>query len=155
MKRATLALLLSLAATQAHAQFSMPTLPSSPMTPSLPAMPSAPSASIPSASSLPSIPSLSSMPSLSSVSPSNLAGVLKYCVENHYLSGSDAGTAQTDESSLTSQDNISPSDPSYDSGSDGELNAGGQGYNLGGQSAQSGVTQQICNQALSHAQSLL
>ncbi len=153
MKPAILvAAILFLAATQAHAQFSMPTLPSSPMTPSLPALPSAPSASIPSASSLPS---LSSMPSLSSVSPSNLAGVLKYCVQNHYLSGSDAQTAQSDQSSLLSQDNISPADQNYDSGSDGELNAGGQGYNLGGQTAQSGVTQQICDQALSHAQSLL
>jgi hypothetical protein len=95
------------------------------------------------------------MPSLSSVSPGNLAGVLKYCVQNHYLSGSDAQSAQTDQSSLLSQDNISPADPSYDSGSDGELNAGGQGYNLGGDGAQSDVTQQVCDQALSHAQSLL
>jgi hypothetical protein len=154
MKPASLIALTALAlcaCNAARAQFSNPM--GSMSMPSLPTAPSAPS--IPSASSLPSIPSLSSMPSLSSVSPSNLAGVLKYCVENHYLSGSDAGAAQTDQSSLLSQDNISPSDPNYDSGSEGELNTGGQGYNLGGQSAQSGVTQQICNQALSHAQSLL
>jgi hypothetical protein len=144
------AIFLLLAVPKAHAQFSMPSLPSAPSMPSAPSVPS-----IPSASSLPSIPSLSSMPSLSSVSPGNLAGVLKYCVQNHFLSGSDAQTAQSDQSALLSQDNISPSDQNYDSGSDGELNTGGQGYNLGGQTAQSGVTQQVCNQALTHAQSLL
>jgi hypothetical protein len=154
MKPASLIALTALAlcaATTARAQFSNPM--GSMSMPSLPSAPSAPS--IPSASSLPSIPSLSSMPSLSAVSPSNLAGVLKYCVQNHYLSGSDAQTAQTDQSSLLSQDNISSSDPNYDSGSDGELNAGGQGYNLGGDGEQSEVTQQVCDQALSHAQSLL
>lgn len=144
----------------ARAQFSNPLgSMSAPSMPSVQApsisMPSLSAPSIPSASSLPSIPSLSSMPSLSSASPSNIAGLLKYCVENNYLSGNDATAAQSDESSLVSQDNVSDSDPGYASGSDGELNAGGQAYNVGGDSGQSEVTQQVCSQVLSHAQSLL
>jgi hypothetical protein len=95
------------------------------------------------------------MPSLSAASPGNIAGLLKYCVENNYLSGNDATAAQSDESSLVSQDNVSNTDPGYASGSDGELNAGGQAYNVGGDGAQSEVTQQVCSQVLSHAQSLL
>ncbi len=138
------------ATTPAYAQFSNP-LGSM----SAPSLPSLSSPSIPSASSLPSIPSLSSLPSLSSASPSNIAGLLKYCVQNNYLSGSDASAAQSDESSLVSQDNVSNSDPGYASGSDGELNAGGQAYNVAGSGAQSEVTQQVCSQVLSHAKSML
>ncbi len=76
-------------------------------------------------------------------------------MEKNYLSGNDASAAQSDESSLVAQDNVSESDPGYASGSDGELNAGGQAYNVGGDGAQSEVTQQVCSQVLSHAQSLL
>ena len=148
------AVMLALDAIPARAQFSNPMGGGMSM-PSMPSLqaPSAPS--IPSASSLPAIPSLSSMPSLSSASPGNIAGLLKYCVQNNYLSGSDASAAQSDEGALVSQDNESNSDSGYASGSDGELNAGGQGYNLGGNGAQSEVTQQVCNQVLSHAKSLL
>jgi hypothetical protein len=95
------------------------------------------------------------MPSLSSASPGNIAGLLKYCVENNDLSGKNAAAAQTDASALVSQDNVTNSDSGYAAGSDGELNAGGQGYNLGGNGAQSEVTQQVCNQVLNHAQSML
>ncbi len=157
MKIATLTALAGLAAltlaSPARAQFSNPM--GSMSAPSMPSL-SAPSMpSIPSASSLPSIPSLSSLPSLSSASPGNIAGLLKYCVQNNYLSGSDASAAQSDESSLVSQDNVSSSDAGYAAGSDGELNAGGQAYNVAGSGGQSEVTQQVCSQVLSHAKSLL
>ncbi len=153
---ATMALAASallLAAQPARAQFSNPMGGMS--MPSMPSMQAPAAPSIPSASSLPSIPSLSSMPSLSSASPGNIAGLLKYCVQNNYLSGGNAAAAQSDESALVNQDNVSNSDPGYGAGSDGELNAGGQGYNLGGNGAQSEVTQQVCSQVLTHAQSML
>jgi len=95
------------------------------------------------------------MPSLSSASPGNIAGLLKYCVQNNDLSGGDASAAQSDASALAAQNNVSNSDAGYAAGSGGMLNAGGQAYNLGSGGARSEVTQQICSQVLSHAKSLL
>jgi hypothetical protein len=143
MKKALLAASLIALATPAYAQFSMPTLPSAPSVPSL------------SAPSLPSIPSLSDLPSLSSASPGNIAGLLQYCLQNNDLSGDSATSVPSMQSQLLGQANETTASPDYSSGSSGVLDAGNQAYSLANGGAQSAVTQQICNQALSRAKSML
>lgn len=145
MKSLTVLAVVALAAfaAPAYAQFSNPLGSLS--------APSVPSVSAP---SVPSISSLTSLPSLGSASESNVAGLLEYCVKNNVLSGSDASTAQSDSSALLSQSNTSTSDPGYTSGSSGVLNTGSQAYSLAG-GGTSGIEQQVCNEALSHAKSML
>ncbi|MDE8345431.1 MAG: DUF2501 domain-containing protein [Acidocella sp.] len=101
-----------------------------------------------------------SMPSLGAASPTNLAGVLQYCVQNNDLGGGTAGAAETAKQSLldkfTGASSSPSSNPSYASGSQGLLSTGnGQSMSLGGGGLKAALTQKICAQVLKHAQSLL
>lgn len=106
-----------------------------------------------------------SMPSLGSASPTNLAGVLQYCVQNNYLGGAanssdSAASASSVKQSLLSKFTGSSSDPAsnsgFTSGSNGVLDTGGgNSMSLGGSGLKQQMTQKICGQVLQHAQSLL
>ncbi len=101
-----------------------------------------------------------SIPSLGSTTPTNLAGVLQYCVQNNYLGGASASSASSVKDSLLSKFTGSSSDPSsntgFTSGSNGILNTGnGQSTTLGGTGLKAQLTQKLCGQVLKHGQSLL
>ena len=106
-----------------------------------------------------------SMPELNSANPTNLAGVLQFCVQNNYLgsttNGNDsAASASSVKQSLLSKFTGSSSDPTsnsdFTSGSNGVLDTGGgNSMSLGGSGVKAQVTQKICGQVLQHAQSLL
>ena len=95
------------------------------------------------------------LPAVDQASPSNLAGVLQFCVTNNYLGGGDAqsmggsvlgkltGSGQTSDASA------------FKAGSGGLLETGGgQTFGLGG-GIKEQVTEQVCDLVLKHAQSLL
>jgi hypothetical protein len=117
-----------------------------------------------SGSSMPgmSMPSMggTSLPSLSSASPTNVAGLLQYCVQNNYLGGGSADAATSAKDSLLSKFTGSSADPTsnagFTSGSNGVLDTGnGHSTTLGGSGIKAQLTQKICDQVLSHAKSLL
>jgi hypothetical protein len=100
------------------------------------------------------------LPSVGSASPTNLAGVLQYCMQNNYLGGADAATSGSVQSGLLSKFTGSSSPPANDSafsaGSAGELSMGnGQSYALGGSGIKAQMTQKVCDQVLKHSQSML
>ena len=82
----------------------------------------------------------------------NVAGLLKYCIENNYL----GGNAKSVQSTLMGKLGNNPaSNPGYASGLIGILDAGnGQTMNLGGGATQS-LSQQICTRVLAQAKSFL
>ena len=97
----------------------------------------------------------SAIPSVNQASPSNLAGVLQYCMKNNYLS---SGSASSVESSLLSKSTGSSNthDSSFTSGSNGILQGGsGQNFSLGGGGIKQQITQKVCDMALQHGSSLL
>lgn len=101
-----------------------------------------------------------SLPSVSSASPTNLAGLLQYCVQNNYLSGGSADAASSAKESLLSKFTGSSSDPTsntgFTSGNNGVLDTGnGQSTTLGGTGIKAQITQKVCSEVLSHAKSML
>jgi hypothetical protein len=101
-----------------------------------------------------------SLPSVSSASPTNLAGLLQYCVQNNYLSGGSADAASSAKESLLSKFTGSSSDPTsntdFTSGNSGVLDTGnGQSTTLGGTGVKGQITQKVCSEVLSHAKSML
>jgi hypothetical protein len=102
----------------------------------------------------------SALPSVSSASPTNLAGILQYCVQNNDLGGASATSAASVKDSLlskfTGSSSTPSSDPAYTSGSDGQLQTGsGQTSSLGGSGLKGEATKQVCSMVLSHAKSLI
>ncbi len=96
------------------------------------------------------------MPSLSAAPPSNVAGLLQYCIQNNYLGGVSASSASSVRQSLLSKYTGSASDSGYASGSNGMLDTGnGNSFSLGGTGLKAQLTQKICAQVLQHAQSML
>lgn len=95
------------------------------------------------------------IPSVSQADPSNIAGLLQYCVQNNYLSGATAGTT---ESSLLAKVPGAQQSPDYTSGSQGLLQTGGgKSFNLGSLTGdmKSQIADKVCDEVLKHAQSLL
>ncbi len=93
------------------------------------------------------------IPSVTQASPGNLAGVLQYCVQNNYLGG---GAASSVEDSLLRTVTGGGSNSSFQAGSGGLLETGnGQNFGLGGGGLKQEIVQQVCNQVLAHAKSLL
>jgi len=100
------------------------------------------------------------VPSVGSASPTNLAGVLQYCVQNNYLGGASASSATSAKASLlskfTGSSTAPSSDSGYSAGSNGLLDTGnGQTTSLGGSGLKAQMTQKVCGMVLSHAQSML
>lgn len=95
------------------------------------------------------------LPSVNQASPSNIAGVLQYCIQNNYLSG---GSASSVKNSLVSKlgSGGSTSNSGFKAGSSGMLESGsGQGYSLGGGGIKQEATKKVCDLVLQHAKSLL
>jgi len=94
------------------------------------------------------------VPSVNQASPSNIAGVLQYCVKNNYVSD---GSATSVKDSLVSKVTVpgrSP-DSQFREGSNGVLDTrNGSNFSLGG-GIKEQVTKKVCDFALSHAKSLL
>ncbi len=92
------------------------------------------------------------LPSVTQAGPSNLAGILQYCVQNNLLNGNAAGPVG---SSLLTQGG-STADSLYQSGVNGLLQTGqGQSFDLGGSGMIADLKLQLCNLVLQHARSLL
>lgn len=95
------------------------------------------------------------LPSVEQASPSNLAGVLQYCVENKYLGSGDASTGSSVLGKLTGSGQAKE-DSGFMAGSKGLLDTGGgENFGLGGEGLKAKVTEQVCDLVLEHAQSLL
>ena len=93
------------------------------------------------------------IPSVTRASPGNLAGVLQYCVQNNYLGGEAASSVKD---SLLRRVTGGGSNSSFQAGSGGLLETGnGQNFGLGGGGLKQEIVQQMCNQVLAHAKSLL
>jgi len=90
-----------------------------------------------------------SLPSVSQASPSNLAGVLQYCVKNNML----GGDASSVSSSLVSK--TGGQDSAFQSGSQGNLSTGGDTYSLAGAGMKEQIAQKVCGLVLDRAKSLL
>lgn len=102
------------------------------------------------------------VPSVGAASPTNLAGLLQYCVQNNYLGGAtDSGSApasvqQSLLSKFTGSATPPANDSGYSAGASGDLSTGnGQNVALGGTGLKAQITQRVCAQVLSHAKSML
>jgi hypothetical protein len=94
------------------------------------------------------------LPSVEQASPSNLVGVLQYCVKNKYLGGGDASMGSSVLGKLTGTGQTKDAS-AFKAGSGGLLETGGgQSFGLGG-GIKEKVTEQVCDLVLKHAQSLL
>lgn len=95
------------------------------------------------------------LPSVEQASPSNLSGVLEYCIKNKYLGGGDASAGSSVLGKLTGSGQAKK-DSSFMAGSRGMLDTGGgESFGLGGSGIQGKITDQVCDMVLKHAQSLL
>ena len=95
------------------------------------------------------------LPSVEQASPSNLTGVLEYCLKNEYLGGGSAAAGSSLLGKLTGSGKASDAG-AYKAGSGGMLETGGGDMlSLGGSGIQEKVTEQVCDLVLEHAQSLL
>ena len=98
------------------------------------------------------------LPSVDQASPSNVAGVLQFCIKNNYLSG---GGARSVGSSLLSKVGGGHGDSGFASGASGALQTGhGSTFDLaggggGGGGLKAQATHKVCDLVLQHAKSLL
>jgi Protein of unknown function (DUF2501) len=93
--------------------------------------------------------------SVGSASTSNIAGVLKYCVQNNFVSG---GSASSVKDALVNKVTGSggASSSQFAEGSQGILQAGGgQNVQLGGSSLKQQLTERVCSEVLKRAKTLL
>ncbi len=92
------------------------------------------------------------LPSVDKASPTNLAGLIQYCIQNNYLGG---GAASVKDSLLGKAPGAA-SDSQFKAGSNGLLQTGqGQNFGLGGGGLKAQITQKVCDLVLQHAKSLL
>jgi hypothetical protein len=99
------------------------------------------------------------LPSLSSAPPTNIAGLLQYCVKNDALGGN-AAEGTSVQQSLLQKATGSSADPtdnsSFTSGASGLVDTGnGKTMNLNGSGVPASLTDKLCGEVLSHAKSLL
>jgi Protein of unknown function (DUF2501) len=96
------------------------------------------------------------MPSMGQAAPSNVAGVLQYCIKNKYLGGGGASSVKDSLMSKVTGSGKGTNDSGFQEGSRGMLQTGnGQSYGLGGGGIKDQITQKVCDQVLQHAKSLL
>lgn len=94
------------------------------------------------------------VPSVEQASPSNITGVLQYCVQNKFLGGNAEAKGSSVLGKLTGSGKASD-ESAFKAGSDGVLQTGnGQSFSLGG-GIKEQVTRQVCDKVLEYAQSLL
>ncbi|WP_182355660.1 YjjA family protein [Komagataeibacter europaeus] len=95
------------------------------------------------------------VPSVSSLAPSNVTGLLSYCVENNYLKGNSPTTLL---SSLKQKAGLDTSSSQYSNGQNGILDTGnGNTFSLSSLSGnlKQKVTTKVCNAVLKQGKSLL
>ena len=96
------------------------------------------------------------LPAVDQASPSNLAGVLQYCVQHKYLGGGDAKAVGQSLLGKAGGPGAAANDPGFKAGSGGLLDiGGGETFGLGGDGLQAKLTDQVCDLVLQHAKSLL
>ena len=96
------------------------------------------------------------MPSLDQASPSNLAGLLQYCVQNNYLSGNAASSVKDSLLSKVTGSSQGGTDNQFNAGNKGLLETGqGQSFALGGDGIKAQMTHKVCDLVLQHAKSML
>ena len=95
------------------------------------------------------------VPSVTQASPSNIGGILQYCIQNNYLSG---GSASSIKNSIVSKLMPSQGTTSRDflAGNNGMLQTGqGQNFSLAGGGLKEELTRKVCDLVLQHAKALL
>ncbi|GBQ60209.1 YjjA family protein [Komagataeibacter swingsii] len=95
------------------------------------------------------------VPSVSSLAPSNVTGLLSYCVQNNYLQGNSPTTLL---SSLKQKAGLDTSGSQYSNGQNGILDTGnGNTFSLSSLSGnlKQKVTTKVCNAVLKQGKSLL
>jgi hypothetical protein len=96
------------------------------------------------------------MPSLDHASPTNLAGILQYCVQNNYLSGNAASSVKDSLLNKVTGSSRGATDSQFDAGNKGLLETGqGQSFALGGGGIKAQMTHKVCDLVLQHAKSML
>ncbi|MGY6768416.1 YjjA family protein [Komagataeibacter sp. NFXK3] len=96
-----------------------------------------------------------SVPSVSSLAPSNVTGLLSYCVQNNYLQGNSPTTLL---SSLKQKAGLDTSGSQYSNGQNGILDTGnGNTFSLASLKGnlKQKVTTKVCNAVLKQGKSLL
>ena len=92
--------------------------------------------------------------SLTSGSTGNVAGVLQFCIRNNYLGGNAASSVK--DSLMGKLSGKTASDSGYSEGEKGILSSSdGKKLDLGGGGLKAKVTEQVCDQILAQAKSLL
>ncbi|PYD46749.1 YjjA family protein [Novacetimonas pomaceti] len=95
------------------------------------------------------------IPSVSSLAPSNVTGLLSYCVENNYLGGNSPSTIL---SSLKGKSGLDTSSSLYTNGQQGILDTGnGNTFSLSSLTGnlKQKVTKKVCSAVLKQGKSLL
>jgi hypothetical protein len=96
------------------------------------------------------------MPSVDNASPTNLAGLLQYCIRNNYLSGGEASSVKDSLLTKATGAGGGATDSRFRAGDKGMLETGkGQNFALGGSGIQGQATHKVCDLALQHAKSML
>jgi Protein of unknown function (DUF2501) len=96
------------------------------------------------------------LPSVDRASPTNLAGVLQYCVRNNYLSGGAASSVKESLLSKGTESDGGAKSSQFKEGNSGMLETGqGQNFSLGGSGIKAQMTNKVCDLVLQHAKSML
>jgi hypothetical protein len=99
------------------------------------------------------------LPSVGQAPPSNISGLLTYCIKNKYLGGGAGGVSSALMGKLSGS-SAPPNDAGYRSGANGLLDlGGGKSYNLAGNGGGGGLQQQmtnkLCDMVLDRAKGML
>ena len=96
------------------------------------------------------------VPSVNNASPTNLAGIIQYCIRNNYLSGGAASSVKDSLLGKVTGSRQGSTDSGFSSGNRGLLETGqGQSFGLGGGGIKSQVTRKVCSLVLQRAKSML
>ena len=96
------------------------------------------------------------VPSVNNASPTNLAGIIQYCIRNNYLSGGGASSVKDSLLGKVTGSRQGATDSGFSSGNRGLLETGqGQSFGLGGGGIKSQVTRKVCDLVLQRAKSML
>ena len=96
------------------------------------------------------------LPSVNNASPTNLAGIIQYCIRNNYLSGGAASSVKDSLLGKVTGSRQGSTDSGFRAGNSGSLETGqGQSFGLGGGGIKSQVTRKVCNLVLQRAKSML
>ena len=96
------------------------------------------------------------LPSVNNASPTNLAGIIQYCIRNNYLSGGAASSVKDSLLGKVTGSHQGSTDSAFRAGNSGLLETGqGQSFGLGGGGLKAQVTRKVCSLVLQRAKSML